>query len=114
MQTFSTIGAVIPASGVIVNNLQGQPPEFFGEAATLTLYGNASAATSTHTLFGNRGSTSQVFVPPGTSLGVPSTASKVKTNEDFIGQYAIPAGTRLVHQISGVAAGTVNFIYVVT
>jgi hypothetical protein len=113
MQSLSLVNVAIPAAGSIANNLAGQAIEYQGEASVLTLYGNSDDAATTHTLFGNRGSKSDVFVPPGSVIGVGSTAAKVKNNEDFIGQYPLSAGTRLVHQITGTATKHANFLYIV-
>jgi hypothetical protein len=114
MQSLALIGVAIPAAAVITNNLAGQAIEYQGKAVTLTIYGNSSAVTTTHSLFGNQGDDSKVYIPPGSVMGIGSTATKVKTNEDFLGMFAIPANTRLVHQINGVAAVLVNVLYIVT
>jgi hypothetical protein len=48
-------------------------------------------------------------------LNVASTPGAVKTNENFIGQWAVPAGSRLVHAVTNTTAGalTVNMQYLV-
>ena len=97
------------ASATITNALAGQSVEFFGsKAGILTFYANADAAGVQHTLFINNGQDIQTVVPPGSSLSVASTVGKIKTNEDFIGQWAVPAGVRLVWGlINTVAVATV-------
>lgn len=101
------------AAATIQNNLSGQPPEFIGEAAKLTLYGSADAAGDTHTLQGFRGGEVGSLLIPSSNIPVASTAGSAKTNENFIAQFAIPAGTRLVHTINGANTHTGQFIYVV-
>lgn len=108
-----TVAGTIPASGTIPNNLTGQAPEYLGEAAQLTLYGNSNDGATTHSLTGFRGASGEPYVPAGSNVGVASTAGKVKTNEDFLGQFPVPASTRLVHQVVGTATKTVLFQYVV-
>jgi hypothetical protein len=99
------------------NILAGQSVEYFGgRAAVLTLYGNADALLVTHSFFMNDGQNVTLLVPPNTPVSLAGTVGKVKTNEDFIGQWAIPSQVRLVHSVTNGGAGTTNFtfMYVIT
>jgi len=99
---------VLAANSTITNALAGQSVEFFGsKAGILTLYGNADAVGVQHTLFINNGQDISTVVPPGSSLSVASTVGKVKTNEDFLGQWAIPAGVRLVWGLVNTTAAAI-------
>jgi hypothetical protein len=102
-----------PAAATIANLLAGTPVEYIGEAIKLTIYGSADAAGDTHSLSSFRGSEPGALVIPLGPIPVASTAGAIKTNENFIGQFAIPAGSRLVHNVVGTAAHTGQFLYVV-
>lgn len=118
MQTLTVRPAVATAAGATNNNvLAGQSAEYFGsKAGILTLYGNADALLWTHALFTNDGQLVQLVVPPGSVLSLASTIGKIRANEDFIGQWAIPSQVRLVHSVTngGVAASNFIMMYVVT
>jgi hypothetical protein len=87
----------LAANSSITNALAGQSVEYFGsKAGILTLYANADAVGVQHTLFLNDGQDIKTVIPPGSSLSIASTTGKLKTNEDFIGQWPVPAGIRLV------------------
>ncbi len=102
--------------GATVNVLSGTSIQFQTVASVLTIYGNSDAVGLTHAFFINNGNLTIAIVPPGAGLGVASTVGKIKTNEDFIIQYAIPAGQALVHNVTNPTAGAVkvNFMYVLT
>lgn len=104
--TTGTAGVpALAASGSISNALAGQSVEYFGsKAGILTLYANADAVGVLHTLFLNDGQDIKTTIPPGSSLSVASTTGKLKTNEDFIGQWAVPAGIRLVWGLTNTVA----------
>lgn len=105
----------IGAATTIPNVLAGLSVEFFGRAGVLTLYANADIALMTHTLFINDGQEIKTVIPPGAGLSVASTVGKIKTNEDFVGQYPIPGGVRLVWSVTNPgAASRVRGLYVVT
>jgi hypothetical protein len=82
----------------------------------MTLYGNADAAGQTFALTINDGQTNTQVVPTGSGLSVASTADAVKLNENFIGQYAIPAGIQLILTVTNTTGAAVkaNFIFVIT
>jgi hypothetical protein len=108
------VRAAIGAAATIANNLTGQSVEYVGPAATLTLYGSGDIAGMTHALTGFQGTEGKIFVPSGSSVPTASTAGAIKANENFLGQFAIPGGTRLVHAITNPgAASSVQMQYVV-
>lgn len=113
--TWNINGYSIGANTTNTNILTGSTIEFVGQAATLTLYGTADAAGITHTIFTGMGSQAPSLIAPGSGLGTASTPGSIKTNENFLGQWAIPAGSRLVHSVtnSTAAAVKVNFQYLV-
>jgi hypothetical protein len=99
------------------NVLAGQSVEYFGgKPGILTLYGNGDALLFTHSLFMNDGQDIRTVVPPGSVLSLAGTVGKIRTNEDFIGQWAIPSQVRLVHAVTNGGAAASNFImmYVIT
>jgi hypothetical protein len=99
---------VLAANASITNALAGQSVEFFGsKPGILTLYANADAVGVTHTLFINDGQSIQTVVPPGSSLSVASTVGKLKVNEDFLGQWGVPAGVRLVWGLTNTTGGAI-------
>lgn len=118
MQTLTIRPSATTAAGATnANILAGQSVEYFGgKAGILTLYGNADALLFTHSLFTNDGQDVKLVVPPGSVLSLAGTVGKIKTNEDFIGQWAIPSQVRLVHSVTNGGAGASNFIftYVIT
>lgn len=104
------IRAAIGAGATVANALAGNPIEYFGEARKLTIYGNADIAGMSMSLLFNRAGEADVPIPPGSSLGVASTVGKVKTNEDFIGQFPVPAGSRLVLGVTNPGAAS-NYVF---
>src|SRR5713226_242942 len=98
-QTFSVNEFNIPL-GTTQNPLLGSSIEYQNKASVLTIYGNSDAVGLSHTFFMNDGTDTRTIIPPGSGIGTASTVGKVKTNEDFIIQYAIPAGEHLVHQVT--------------
>lgn len=108
-----TIAYTIPAGGSIANLLAGQPPEFFGGAAKLTIYGSADTAGDSMNLSRFTGHEPGQLDVPTSPIPVASTAGAVKTNENFITQLAIPGGSRMVLAITGVAAHVGRIMLVV-
>ncbi len=102
-----TIRTAIGAAATLPNILAGRAFEFFGEAGVLTIYGNGDIAGMSLSLTAFRGSrVGEAHIPAGSGLGIASTAGKIKTNEDFIGQYAIPAGSRLILSVTNPGAAS--------
>jgi len=99
------------AAATIANLLAGTPLEYWGGAGVLTLYGCADAVgPDTYSLSGYQGGNpGMVMVPAGSALSVASTVGAIKNNENFLGQFAIPANTRLVLSVTTTAAHTGRF-----
>lgn len=98
----------LAANSSITNALAGQSVEYFGsKAGILTLYANADAVGVQHTLFLNDGQDIKTVIPPGSSLSIASTTGKLKTNEDFIGQWPVPSGIRLVWGLTNTTGGAI-------
>ncbi len=118
MQTLTIRPSTALAPGATNSNiLAGQSVEYFGsKPGVLTLYGNGDALLFTHSLFRNDGQDVQLVIPPGSVLSLASTVGKIRTNEDFLGQWAIPSQIRLVHSVTNGGAGASNFtfMYVIT
>jgi hypothetical protein len=102
-------------AGTIANVLAGTAIEYVGAASTLTVYGSVDTAGDTFSLSGATGvAPPSNYVPAGALIPAASTAGAVKTNEDFIGQFPIPANTRLVLSVTAAAAGHLGrFMFVV-
>jgi hypothetical protein len=102
--------ASIGAGATVPNVLTGTALEYFTGANVLTIYGNGDITGMSFSLTFNMGGKSEVPLPPGNSLGVASTAGKIKTNEDFLIQTPVPAGARLVLSVTNPgAASFANF-----
>lgn len=116
MQTFSIMESSIAATTTVANILSGSPVQFVTKASVLTLYANADAVGITFSLSLADGNTIAQVVPTGAGLSAASTVGKIKTNEDFIGQFAIPSGVQLILAVVNSTAGAVkvNFLLVVT
>jgi len=96
VQTGSAGVPALAANGTIINVLSGQPIEIFSEAGTITIYGNADAIGVTMSLSMASGLGIETVVAPGSVVSVASTAGKIKVNEDFLIQFAVAAGKRLI------------------
>ena len=116
MQSLPFNAVAIPAATTNPNILAGSPIQYMGKAGVLTIYGNGDAAGLGWNLTTNDGQENKQIVPQGSSLGVASTAGKVKTNEDFIGQFAIPGGVQLALAVTNptVAPINANFLFAIT
>lgn len=79
----------------------------FGKAANISFYVAAQNFGLTHSLFYDDGVTSVALIPPGSGIGLESTVGKIKTNEDFVAQAAVPAGSKLVWNIANGTAGPI-------
>jgi hypothetical protein len=114
-QTFP-VNELSIGAGATVSALLGSTIEYQNRASVLTVYGNADAVGLLQTFFMNDGQTTITIIPPGSGISVASTVGAIKANENFLIQYAIPAGEHLVHQITNPTVGAVkvNFLYVIT
>jgi hypothetical protein len=103
------------AAATIANALTGTAVEYTGgQATTLTVYASGDAAGDTFSLSGFSGSNPGItYIPAGSPMPVASTVGAVKTNENFVGQFAVPANTRLVLGVVASAAHAGRFQFVV-
>lgn len=104
-----TVRYTIPANGFVNDIITAMGiNSYFGTASNLTLYANGDASGLTWNMNWDDGQSSIGIVPNGSALGVASTAGKVKTNEDFQIQFAIPAGVKLLLNAQNPTAGAIN------
>ncbi len=97
----STQADVISAAGINA---------FFGKAAGITVYWNCdTVSTMTASLAEDDGTTASLLVPAGSAVPVASTIGKIKANEDFIGQFAVDAGCKLLLSVTNPTAGALIF-----
>jgi len=83
---------------------------FFGRASGITVYWNCdTVATMTASLAEDDGTTATLLVPAGSAVPSASTAGKIKANEDFIGQFAVDAGCKLLLSVTNPTAGALFF-----
>jgi hypothetical protein len=116
MQSFNLVAPVVKAT-TVANALAGLPIEYWGRAGVLTVYGNADAAGLQASLSFNDGQDIRTVIPPTSALSVATTAGKVATNEDFIGQFPIPGNVRLILSLTNTDGSNdhnANFLFVVT
>jgi hypothetical protein len=103
------------AAATVPNVLTGTAVEYVGHAAVLTVYASGDASGDTFALSGFSGDApGMAVVPSGTPVQVASTAGAVKTNENFLGQFAIPASTRLVLAVVTSGAHTGRFLIAIS
>jgi hypothetical protein len=107
-----TIAYTSAAAATIPNVLAGTPVEYIGKATTLTIYGSGDAAGDVWSLSAFSGDAPGSAIVPASPVPVASTAGSVKTNENFIGMYPVPANSRLVLAVITSAAHTGRFLFV--
>lgn len=108
-----TVPYTIPAAATIPNLLAGTPVEYLGGAAVLTMYASCDVAGDTFQLNAFQGNKPGEALVPLSPLPVASTAGAVKNNENFVGQFAVPANSRLVLTVNGTAAHVGRFQFLV-
>jgi hypothetical protein len=97
----STVADVIQAQGINA---------IFGQAAGITVYWNCdTAATMFAALTVDDGTTARGLVPSGSTVSQASTVGKIKTSEDFIGQFPVDAGSKLLMAVTNPTAGNLLF-----
>lgn len=107
------ISYTIPAAGVITNLLTGTALQYFGQDCKITVYGSCNTAGDTHSLSLALGSTPPALAIPTGPIPAASTSGAVKTNENFIAQLAVHAGTVPTLTVTGTAAHTGQYSIVV-
>lgn len=104
------ISYTIPAGGVLANALAGLGVEFLGKASHVRLFGVADTAGDSISFTRTTGGESQVLVPAGSTLnGAAAAGQGPKMNEDYIGEWPVPAGSHLVLSVVGTAAHVGRF-----
>lgn len=97
----ATVADVISAQGINA---------VFGKAAGITIYWNCdTAATMTASMSTDDGTTAVGLVPAGSTVSQASTAGKIKTSEDFIGQFPVDAGSKLLLAVTNPTGGALEF-----
>lgn len=99
----------IPAGGVTPNLFANTSMEFLGGATTLTMYGSADVAGDTFGLVSFGQPTPQKHVVEPSPVPVATAAGQLRTNENFLGQFAIPGGHRLNMTVAGAVGHTGRF-----
>lgn len=116
MQSFPLLEQSTAANTTNNNLLSGQPIQYFGRAGILTVYGNADAVGMQFSLAINDGQSTTLLIPAGAGLSVAATTGKVKTNEDFLGQFPIPANVQLILSLTNTTGAAIksSFLFVIT
>lgn len=97
----------IPTTGLNdIITAAGFNPVFTG-AAKVTVFINADAVGLTQTLKSDDGSSSEELIPSGSGISAASTAGKIKTNEDYVGVYAVRP-SKLLWNIVNTTAGAIK------
>ena len=100
----------VPANGVVNDAItQSGINAYFGAAGQITIYAGARAVGLTHSISYDDGVDQRTVIPPGASVSVESTIGALKTNEGFLQQFAIPAGSKLLVNIANTTAGVVIY-----
>jgi hypothetical protein len=109
VRTFN-IRQSIPAGGFTndVINAQGIN-NFFGKASQVTMYFNGDASGMTLNANWDDGETSTGVVPNGSTVPIASTPGKIKTNEDYSIQFAIPSGCKLLVNVQNPTGAAIFF-----
>lgn len=105
------ISQSIPATTTVADVIAAQGINaFFGQAAGITVYWNCSTVASmTASLTVDNGVTATGLVPSGSTVKAASTAGAVKVNEDFVGQFPVDAGSKLLLSVTNPTAGALIF-----
>lgn len=97
----STVADVISAQGI---NAQ------FGKAAGITIYWNCDTSSDmTAAMNVDDGVGSTGLVPSGSTVPVGSTPGKIKTSEDFVGQFPVDAGSKLLCSVTNPTGAPLDF-----
>jgi hypothetical protein len=96
----ATVADVIASQGINA---------YFGKAAAVVIYWNADANGLLASLSSDDGTAAKGLVPAGSAVGVGSTANKIKTQEDFLGQFPIDGGSKLLMSVTNPTGAAITF-----
>lgn len=97
----STVADVIAAQGINA---------YFGQAAAITVYWNCNTVSSmSASLSVDNGVSGTGLVPAGSTVPVGSTPGKTKNTEDYIGQFPVDAGSKLLLSVTNPTGGALIF-----
>ena len=100
----------VPLNGTVNDAITGAGiNSYFGSAGQVTLYAGARAVGLTHSVSYDDGVDQRTIIPPGSSVSVESTIGALKTNEGFLQQFAVPAGSKLLVNLANSTAGAVIY-----
>ena len=100
----------VPANGSVNDVLTAAGfNAYFGSAATVQLYAGARAVGVTHNINIDDGISAQVVAPNGSAVNVESTLGSLKTNEQFLGTFAAPAGSKLMVNAQNTTAAAIIY-----
>lgn len=102
----------IPAAGTM-DLFENTSAHFFGGDCRMTVYASADLAGDTHQLELARGADAPIKPWPTGPIPVASTPAAAKTNENFIAQTAIRAGSIARLTVSGAAGHTGTYLIVI-
>lgn len=97
----------IPTTGLndIITSAGFNP--VFTSAAKVTVFINGDAVGLTQTLKIDDGTASEELIPSGSGISAASTTGKIKTNEDYVGVFAVRPG-KLLWNLVNTTAGAIK------
>jgi hypothetical protein len=105
-----TISQTIAAGATVADVIAAQGINgYFGHAAGLVIYMNGNAIGLLASLTADDGVSAKGLIPAGSSVGVASTAGKIKTQEDFQGQFPVDAGSKLLLSVTNPTGANIIF-----
>jgi hypothetical protein len=109
VRTFN-IRFAIPLGGFVNDVIAAQGiNNFFGKASNITLYLNGDASGMTVNANYDDGESSVGVIPNGSAVPIASTPGKIKTNEDYSIQFAVPSGCKLLLNVQNPTGGNIFF-----
>lgn len=100
------------ASGAIANVVAGSPVEYITRASNLKIFATADVAGDTFGLNIVMGGDARVLVPSGTTINLASaTGAGPKLDEDFYGEWSVPAGAHVILALTAASTHTGRFAF---
>lgn len=107
MRSFQ-VSISVPATGRVNDAITAYGINaYFGQAANITFYSNGAAAGLTEDMNADDGQIAEIKIPTGSAVGVASTVGKIKTNEDFVTQFPIASGFKLLWNLQNPTAAAI-------